>query len=185
MMKATELLMEEHRVIERVLNALETAAQRLEQGQAIRAGFFAEVADFSQGFADGCHHKKEEQVLFKAMTNHGLPERAGPIGVMLAEHEQGRAYSRALREAARQLAAGDDTARGTVLRHARDYIMLLRQHIAKEDNVLFPMAANLIPPAEQTSLAEDFERIEHEETGEGIHEKYLALIEALEKEAIS
>jgi hemerythrin-like domain-containing protein len=119
------------------------------------------------------------------MTNHGLPERAGPIGVMLAEHEQGRAYSRALREAARQLAAGDDTARGTVLRHARDYIMLLRQHIAKEDNVLFPMAANLIPPAEQTSLAEDFERIEHEETGEGIHEKYLALIEALEKEAIS
>jgi hemerythrin-like domain-containing protein len=33
------------------------------------------------------------------------------------------------------------------------------------------------------SLAEDFERVEHEETGAGIHEKYLALVEALEKEA--
>lgn len=57
--------------------------------------------------------------------------------------------------------------------------------IAKEDNVLFPMAADVIPPVEQTSLTADFERIEHEETGEGVHEKYLALVEALEKEAIS
>ena len=27
-----------------------------------------------------------------------MPERGGPIGVMLAEHEQGRAYLKAVRE---------------------------------------------------------------------------------------
>jgi len=31
-------------------------------------------------------------------------------------------------------------------------------------------------------LAVAFEHIEHEETGEGVHEKYLALAEALERE---
>ena len=38
-MKATNALMEEHRVIERVLTALETAAQRLDEGGSVRPGF--------------------------------------------------------------------------------------------------------------------------------------------------
>ncbi len=62
-MKATEILMEEHRVIERVLTSLEIASNRLSLGQAIPADFFLKAADFIKGFADGCHHKKEEGVL--------------------------------------------------------------------------------------------------------------------------
>jgi hemerythrin-like domain-containing protein len=62
-------------------------------------------------------------------------------------------------------------------------VALLRQHIYKEDNILFPMADRVIPLEKQEKVAEDFERIEHEETGEGVHEKYLALAEVLEKES--
>ena len=180
-MKATEILMDEHRVIERVLAALEEAAQRLEGGQ-MRAGFFTDAAGFIKGFADGCHHKKEEGVLFVAMTAHGVPQQGGPIGVMLAEHEQGRAFTRGMREAAQKLEAGDGSARGAVIVNARGYVTLLRQHIYKEDNVLFPMADRVIPPESQAKVTEDFERVEHEETGAGVHEKYLALAEKLEKE---
>jgi hemerythrin-like domain-containing protein len=72
-MKATEILMEEHRVIEGVLKTLETAAQYLEMGLPVRPGLFLEAADFVRGFADGCHHKKEEQVLFKSMALYGVP----------------------------------------------------------------------------------------------------------------
>jgi len=181
-MKATEILMEEHRVIERVLDALEKAAQRLETGQ-MRPGFFVDAAEFIKGFADGCHHKKEEGVLFVAMTAHGIPQQGGPIGVMLAEHEQGRAFTRGMREAAQKLEAGDGSAREAVLANARGYAGLLRQHIMKEDKILFPMADQVIPPAGQEKVAEDFERVEKEETGAGVHEKYLALAERLESEA--
>ncbi|MGE5602975.1 MAG: hemerythrin domain-containing protein, partial [Nitrososphaerales archaeon] len=65
-MQATDILMEEHRVIERVLTSLERAAVRLDNGEAVRPGFFVDAADFVKGFADGCHHKKEEGVLFTA-----------------------------------------------------------------------------------------------------------------------
>src|SRR5450756_440878 len=65
-MKATEVLMQEHRVIERVLDALETAANHLDRGHPVRPGLFLEAADFIAGFADGCHHRKEEGVLFGA-----------------------------------------------------------------------------------------------------------------------
>jgi hemerythrin-like domain-containing protein len=184
-MKATDILMEEHIIIKRVLTALETAAQRLEQGQNVRTGFFIDAADFIKGFADGCHHKKEEGVLFKAMVASGMPAQGGPISMMLAEHEQGRSYTRAMRDAAQKLQAGDESGRDQVVRSARGYVALLRQHIHKEDNILFPMANHVIPVSEQGKVAEDFERVEHEETREGVHEKYLALAEALEKESSS
>jgi hemerythrin-like domain-containing protein len=183
MMKATDILMEEHGIIVRVLAALEAAASRLEQGQPVRPGFFLDAADFIKGFADGCHHRKEEGVLFKAMAAHGMSEQSGPIGVMLAEHEQGRAFTRAMRAAAQRLDKGEDAARAELVRAARGYASLLRQHIAKENGILFPMADQAIPPGEQARVADDFEHVEHEETGEGVHEKYLALAQSLEKEA--
>jgi hemerythrin-like domain-containing protein len=182
-MKATEILMGEHRVIERVIASLETASGDLAQGRPVRAEFFLNASDFIKGFADGCHHRKEEGVLFTAMEAAGMPSQVGPIAVMLSEHEQGRAYTRGMRRAAEQLRAGDESARADVVRNARGYAALLRQHIAKEDGVLFPMADQVIPVAAQEQVAEDFERVEHEETGEGIHEKYLALAQALEREA--
>jgi hemerythrin-like domain-containing protein len=149
----------------------------------VRPGFFLDAADFIKGFADGCHHKKEEGVLFEAMAAAGLPKQAGPIAVMLTEHEQGRAYTRGMREAAGRLAAGDASAREAVVRNALGYAALLRQHIQKENGILFPMADQVIPVAKQAQVADDFERVEHEETGEGVHEKYLALAEVLEREA--
>ncbi len=199
-MQATDILMSEHRVIERVLTSLETAATRLERGEDVRPGFFLDAAGFVKGFADGCHHRKEEGVLFPALAAHGLSQQSGPVAVMLAEHEQGRAYIRRLREAATSLerlspatgqspdpSAGPSPdlvgARQAVVANAQGYVQLLRGHISKEDGVLFPMAGEVIPTGEQAAVMEGFEHVEHEETGEGVHEKYLALAGKLEQEA--
>jgi hemerythrin-like domain-containing protein len=178
-MNATDILSSEHRVIEGVIAALETGAQRLKSGQEISADFFLNAADFIQGFADGCHHAKEEGVLFKAMQAGGVPVQGGPIGVMLAEHEQGRVYTRAMRAAAQQLKNGEVEAGKAVIENASGYANLLKQHIYKEDHVLFPMADRVIPGEKHEQVMLDFERVEHEETGAGVHEKYLALAEQL------
>ena len=182
-MKATEILSSEHRVIERVIQALDTAADRLATGQAVRPGFFLDSADFIKGFADGCHHKKEEGVLFQAMLDNGLPAQNSPVAVMLDEHEQGRDFTRGMRRAAEHLQAGDASAAALVVENARGYTSLLRQHIYKEDNILFPMADRVIPVDQYDQVVDGFEHVEHEETGEGVHEKYLGLAERLEKEA--
>jgi hemerythrin-like domain-containing protein len=181
-MKATDILMEEHRVIERVLTSLETAAEKLSSGQPVPADFFLRAADFIKGFADGCHHKKEEGVLFVALVANGMSKEAGPVAIMLAEHEQGRRFTRAMREAAERWQAGDRASIPQVTQNALGYSALLRQHIQKEDRILFPMAERVIPLDQQAQVAEAFDRIEREETGAGIHEKYLGLAAELEKE---
>ncbi|MEW6717556.1 MAG: hemerythrin domain-containing protein [Chloroflexota bacterium] len=180
-MKATEILMEEHRVIERVLASIETAARRISAGQEVPNDFFLRTADFIKGFADGCHHKKEEGVLFVALVENGMSPEQGPVAVMLAEHEEGRRLTRAMQEGAKRMQEGDPTAIAQVSQNALGYVTLLRQHIQKEDNVLFPMADQIIPIEQQDQLAAAFDQIEHEETGEGIHEKYLGLATELEK----
>lgn len=124
-------------------------------------------------------------ILFPAIIEAGLPAQDGPIGVMLAEHEQGRVYVKAMQAAAQKLESGDTAARLDLIKAARGYTALLRQHIIKEDRILFSTASQFIPVSQQEQVVEDFEHVEHEETGEGVHEKYLALAGALQKELIS
>jgi hemerythrin-like domain-containing protein len=180
-MKATEILSCEHRVIERVLSALETGAWLLSLNEPLRPDFFIEAADFIKGFADSCHHKKEEGILFKAMMKYGMPQEGSPVAAMLHEHEIARGYTRALRAAAECLKSGDLTARSEVIYYARRYAALLRNHIAMEDQIVFPMADQLIPPEQHQAIWERIE-MEMEGGGEYLHKRYLALACALEKE---
>jgi hemerythrin-like domain-containing protein len=175
-MQATDVLMEEHRVIEKVLAALEIAANRLAAGQEISMDFFTQAADFIKNFADGSHHKKEEGILFTALEENGMPREAGPLGVMLMEHEQGRHFTRAMREGAEKVLAGDDSAKQQVIQNALGYAALLSQHIQKEDQVLFPMANQVIPRNQHSQIMEMFRQVEDEIA---VHEKYLCVADEL------
>ena len=134
-MEATELLKKEHRIIERVLASLEVAAGRLSAGEPVAPGIFIMAADFIKGFADGCHHKKEEDVLFPAMQGAGIPREGGPIGVMLAEHEQGRRLTGGMRAAAEKLdiyVTGGSAAyyqAGIFVRYSRDLLPPIVKHL--------------------------------------------------------
>jgi hemerythrin-like domain-containing protein len=181
-MKATEILSSEHRVIEQVLTALETGAWLLSLEASFRSDFFLEATDFIRNFADGCHHKKEEGILFKVMVENGMPLKGSPVAAMLHEHEMARAYTRALSAAAERMKAGDQTARPEVIYNARHYATLMRNHIGMEDQVVFPLANNMIPKEQQEDILLAFEHAEQEEKGRTLRDKYLAVIEVLEKE---
>lgn len=181
--KPVDVLMQEHRLIERVLDALELAAGHLERRHAVRPGFFLDAAAFIQGFADGCHHRKEEGVLFGALSGSDLVEAGGPVDMLLDEHEQGRRLTRAMRDAATRLQAGDEGARDAVVSNARRYAALLRDHIEKEDEMLFPMADHLLSAEQQAAVMRGFDRVELEEDGHGAQQRFPALAESLEEEA--
>ena len=178
--KATALLSDEHRVIERVLGALEKLTRKPAR-EALES--WKQALEFFRYFADQCHHFKEEKVLFPALEAHGIPRDGGPIGMMLMEHEEGRSYVRAMFAALGQIEAKDETAQASLFENARQYLRLLREHIQKEDEILFRMADEVIPADEQKQLLKDFEAHEAEEIGAGVHEKYLKIAQDLESTA--
>jgi hemerythrin-like domain-containing protein len=147
-MRGTELLRAEHRVILGMLDALERAA-----GMVIGAAWWGEAIAWLRAFADASHHAKEERVLFPAMVKAGVPDDSGPIAMMLAEHVEGR-------ELVRTMADARGTARA---RAARDYVRLLRDHIAKEDEVVFPLAESVLDGPAASAVARAFDEVELEQ----------------------
>lgn len=180
-MHAVEILMQEHRVIEKALAVLGVMAERIKGGEAVPREKIAALLDFLKVFADRCHHGKEEGALFPRLDENGVPCPGGPLGMMLCEHIRGRSLRRRMEEALSRL-NNDEGARQQFLNAACDYIDLLRHHIAKEDKVLFQIARQVLSPDDDASLTGAYERFEREVIGEGVHELYHHLIDELERE---
>lgn len=179
MIKAIQDLMNEHRLIQQVLGSLETFAGHLERGESADRKIAKDFSDFFQNFVDKCHHGKEEDQLFAKMMEHGFPREYGPLAVMNAEHREGRAQVRVLAEIGAGSGALTEQEREKWVRHARIFVSLLLAHIAKEDNVLYPMAMRALPAAVFDTLAQEFEKFEQEKMGEGQHAHFHALAESL------
>jgi hemerythrin-like domain-containing protein len=179
-MRTTEILMEEHRVIERVLACIERIADDAEAKHLIDVASATDAILFMRTFADACHHAKEEERLFPAMERFGLPKEVGPTAVMRQEHEMGRGHVRAMDAA---VAAAANSSAGAVERfvaESRALVELLRAHITKEDQILFPMADRMLPPDVQDELLRGFAHAELHEMGEGTHERFLSIADQLE-----
>jgi hemerythrin-like domain-containing protein len=171
-MTPTEILKHEHQVVLRVLEAAEREIASINKYGTIHVTLIREMADFFRGFVDRCHHTKEEKYLFARMHQQGMPLTSGPLGVMLHDHEQGRARIRAICEALPEEGEPDGGAAAKIADNLSAYVSLLRAHIDREDNVLYPMADRLLSHADQAALTTAFEKVEAEEMGEGVHEKY-------------
>jgi hemerythrin-like domain-containing protein len=178
-MDAIETLMNEHRTIERVIDALVafTADARL-RGTTDREEL-ARFVGFLTGFADSLHHGKEEDVLFAAMARHGFPTEGGPIAVMLAEHARGRAFIQVLAAAAEGDAPWTDADRRRIAEAAAGYGLLLRSHIHKEDAILYPMAEQHLPPPALEAVGEACDRFDAEPGHSALHAHLLGVAAAL------
>jgi len=178
-MKTIEDLTHEHNAVIVALSLLEKIASAIDTGNTGAQKHLADLLEFFEGFVDKCHHSKEEDVLFPELERLGVARQGGPIGVMLSEHDAGRGHVRAIADNLKRLQAGDRAAATQITQHANAYSEMLRAHIDKENNVLFVMAARLIPADVDERLAGQFDVIERERVGEGKHEAYHALLHQL------
>ena len=141
----TEILSREHQVVLGRLSELESALDSYSE-EALRdtLRFFDESVTL--------HRRKEEEILFPALSPH-FPADAGPVVCMLGEHREEKRLLDELRQA---LERGD---REKAIVHGRFIVDLLRQHITKEDHVLFPMAERLLDPAQRDHISAGFKSI--------------------------
>lgn len=178
-MNATQALRNEHDAILRILDVAEESARRLHAGEAVPAEVLNGLLEFLKLFADRCHHGKEEDLLFPLLEKKGLPRHGGPIGVMLHEHDLGRNLIAQMTSATAAIETGDGLAGRQWAEAAAQYAALLRDHIYKENNILFVMAERMLTNAEQQELERAFAKVEAEKLGEGTHERLHALMDQL------
>jgi len=168
--KATDDLRHEHESILSVLDISEDV-MKSNHPEKEKLKFGNDFLYFLSIFTDRCHHGKEEMHLFPTMIFKGVPDQDGPIGVMLQEHVIGRNLVTEMRQA---VEAQDLT---RLNQDMAEYAVFIRNHIAKENNVLFPLADKVISKEEQDEMFENFEIHEEDVVGHGVHEQLHKMID--------
>jgi len=175
----TQVMKDEHQLILRMISLVEKNIQQMEAGKFRNWQFFLDAVEFIRNYADRFHHAKEEDVLFVELVKNGMPEKQSPIEAMHMEHEQGRAFVRGLEEAAQKALRGVPGQVPVIAENAKGYAELLRSHIDKEDNILYPLAERVLPEDVRPEMLDAYRQAE-EKTPE-LARKYRLMVEDYEQ----
>ena len=178
-MPPTGLLKHEHQVILLVLNAARLEADSMHNAGRIPIPKIEQMIDFFRNFVGRCHHAKEERLLFPALERRGHSCESGPIATLLREHQEARHLLAGIARALPYPGEDRPVAAGPLQHFLLAYEQLLHAHIHKEDDTLFPMADLFLTPEDQHTLSEAFDKLEADEIGPGVHEKYHRLAHEL------
>lgn len=167
-MTSVDLMLEEHRLIERMLNVLEDAAGRLNRGIPVAPAMLEGLLEFIRVYADAGHHAKEEDLFFPALAARGLEPDASAIGAFRAQHEAGRALVREMRDALPAAGRGEPSGAAAFAASAHAYAALLREHIRLEDQLFVTYALEYLTDTEDAELRarmDDLDRARGRELG--------------------
>lgn len=157
---AIDMLTHEHEVILKVVAGLQGLAGSIRAGRKVDVALLREAVAFMREFADRCHHAKEEDLLFPAFVAHGVPLHGCPIDALLHEHRQGRELVGRLADATDDYARNRPEAGGEIAEAIDGIAALYPNHIWKEDDMVFPMAARLLSDEARAELYARFEEVE-------------------------
>ena len=180
-MKATQQLKDEHQGIKIVFRILEKICEKLKADGTLNAEHFEGILEFFKVFVDKCHHGKEEDLLFPAMEQVGIP-RQGPIGVMLAEHAMGRKLCESDQRGLFRIQSRQKRPHLPILlKMPKDISRSCWLISIRRIMCCIPWETAVFQKKQQEALYEGFEKIEIERIGIGKHEEFHGMIDKLSK----
>ena len=182
-MYSVKLMVEEHDNILNLLTVIKKACCGIMDGQEVNDSDFRKIIEFARNYADKHHHGKEEQILFREMT-----DRLGDIGSklikqgMLVEHDMGRLHISELEKAINQYKDNPRTeAKLGIVTEAMGYANLLQRHIDKENLVVYTYAEKNLSPDVLESVDQRVRAFEAEADMNQIQETYIKILQELEE----
>jgi len=178
-MQARAPLMIEHRLIERTLLVIRNVLAKIESMHKVDPVFVDVAVDFIRVYADRTHHGKEEDILFRDLNEKPLSgEDRRIMNELIQDHMLGRQTTKALLDANTRYRNGDETALADIAEKLRTLIEFYPKHIEKEDKVFFPASRAYFTDEEDKAMLAEFWEFDRKL----IHEKYISVVEELERQ---
>ncbi|MGA8696915.1 MAG: hemerythrin domain-containing protein [Xanthobacteraceae bacterium] len=151
MVEIIEILRQEHRNIEKLLQVMEQELTVFDRGERPDYEVFGAIVEFFKNYPDSCHHPKEDIIYEKFKTRD--PGRAASVADLEAEHRQGAVRLRRVAQAIESVLNDQELLRESVDRIVRDFIDNERKHIALEENVILPAIVDVLQPEDWADIA--------------------------------
>ena len=184
MTEIVDLLRQEHCNMESLLCVLERELGVFDRGDRPDYEVILAVVDYFKDYPDSCHHPKEDLIVEKLRTRD--PVAAASIGDLEAEHREGANRLRRVAQAVERVLGDHDLPRQAVDDIIRDFISHERQHIAREERIVFPAALAALRSRDWAEIAMKLAVREDPFYNKGFEEKFNILrrnILEMEKEA--
>ncbi len=159
-MHPIKILEKEHEKILENIDVLEKSLARIRKGKEF-SDVKAEMPKLEKAahvFEEAeLHHKREEDVLFPLMEKKGID---GPPSVMRMEHEELRKRKKGLKDAVMNSKRMKYAEFASKAEENGDFIVsVLREHIGKENNILYPMSMEVVSEEEWKDARKKFDKI--------------------------
>ena len=176
-MVAADLLMKEHRLIERIIPILTKEVVRLHKGGEVNAQLILSVVGFFRTYADRCHHGKEEDILFRALASKPLSDKhRRTMDQLTEEHVLARSLVGRLMLDQDRCVKGDKAALAAMKQDIRELADLYPKHIGLEEKDFFIPCMDYFSAMEQAEMLRAFTEFD----AKIVHERYRTMIEDLE-----
>lgn len=151
-----QTMLDEHEVICQAEEIIESLDKTWEADADKYKTTVTILIDFFREYADGYHHRKEEEVLFPAIKNHPDFVLQEIIDEFEQHHEDFRDYTKEIEEA---ITEGDYQ---KSYQELNNYLQDLLDHIAAENDELFVLAENLMDKDDLETIFFKFKDIDME-----------------------
>lgn len=145
-----QILLEEHRNIDKLLLVLEHELEVFDRSEEPDYEILRAIIEYFQDYPEDCHHPKEDMVFEKLKMRD--PAAASRVGDVEAEHVVETERLRKLVEAVEEILAGREFLRQTFHDVVNDFIKHQRQHMDKEERLLFPAAVQRLRPEDWAAI---------------------------------
>lgn len=156
-LRSCEHLRREHDLIEQVLEGLDLLKGHGSRRSSVPEPPISGAIEFFSAFVQRCHDRKEEDVLFPVLEVRQPGDALAPVR---SDHDEERQQLATLRTLSRHPRDGAE-----VLAALDAYGQLLRRHIARENDLVLPLAELMLSPDDDVLVESSFGRIEEHALG--------------------
>jgi len=153
--KSTQVLREEHQLIESAIEAIAGIIKELERGTALNHHQVWEIAQSFATFVGRSHQAKEDFLLAMIRARKGCSADY-PIRSFHEEHHRVELLLASLTKTAYKYLEAVDGRSEPLVASLRDVVDFYPGHMWKVDHILFPLADELLSETDQGVLVEHF-----------------------------
>jgi hemerythrin-like domain-containing protein len=150
--KALSIIRDEHRSISTVLLGMEYFVQEIRAlRKKVDPHVFRAMLYYLDTFSERMHHPKEDGHLFKATRERSV-EADALIAELEEEHAHGEESLRKLAQSLIRYEEGGEQEFAAFEREVENFVRNYRDHIRKEEDLLFPLAQKVLTVADWSKI---------------------------------